>query len=271
MARSAAVASAPPRSRPASRRRPGRCARSRTGRDPRGQHGDRVPRGGVLPDQRGERLGAQQRHVAVGDDDDAGQVAERLGDHADRVAGADQLVLDDDPHVRGVPGRFGAHLVPAVPDHDDEALRAELGRRRQRVPEHAATAQGMQHLRDARSHPRALARGEDDDGDRARFAHGASLLGLRAGSSGQRRESARRTAQPALVRMLRVPGCDGECVYPPLICRIPSGGHDRMAGSVTARRVFRPGRSSLGYGHQPGKADRPGSAGLLPGGLRNRR
>ena len=79
--------------------------------------------------------------------------------------------LHHHPHVRGAPGRFGADLVPAVTGHHDEALRAESGRRRQRVPEHAAAAQGVQHLRDPRSHPRALARGEDDDSDRARLAH----------------------------------------------------------------------------------------------------
>ena len=162
--------------------------------DPRGEHGHRVSRGGVLTDQRGQRLRAQQRHVRVGDHDDAGQVAERLGHHPDRVAGAAQPVLHHHPHVRGAPGRFGADLVPAVTGHHDEALRAESGRRRQRVPEHAATAQGMQHLRDARSHPRTLARGEDDDSDRARLAHGGKSPRVARRPLRSAEESTRRTA-----------------------------------------------------------------------------
>jgi len=69
-------------------------------------------------------------------------------DRADRVAGTALPLLHHHVHVRHLPGGFGADLVPAVADDDDEALRRELARRRQRVPEHAATAQGMQHLRD---------------------------------------------------------------------------------------------------------------------------
>jgi hypothetical protein len=64
-----------------------------------------------------------------------------------------------------------------MPGDDHQVLRIELADRRQHMPEHAATAQGMQHLRNPRSHPCTLARGEDYDGDRARFAHAASLLG----------------------------------------------------------------------------------------------
>ena len=79
-----------------------------------------------------------------------------------------------------------------------------------------------------------------------------------------------RPAVPALVRMLRAPGCDGACVYPPLICRIPSGGHDRLASCVTARKV--PAHRSAPQGTGAGVRNRSArSAGLLPGGLRNRR
>src|SRR5271166_4754209 len=72
--------------------------------------------------------------------------------------------------------------------------------------------------------------------------------------------------EPALFRMLRVPGCDGECVYPPLIRRIPSGCHDRMAG-------FRNGRDkSFIPGSAPSLRPRPRrSAGLFPARLSNRR
>jgi hypothetical protein len=76
-----------------------------------------------------------------------------------------------------MPRGLGADLLAAVPGDDDEALRIELAAASERVPEHAATAQRMQHLRDPRFHPGALACGKDYDSDRARFAHAAILLG----------------------------------------------------------------------------------------------
>ena len=93
------------------------------------------------------------------------------------MTGAALAILHDDGRVRYVPGGLGADLVPAVPGDDHHAVRIELAGRREHVPEHAAPAQGVQHLRNPRFHPCALARGEDYDSDRARFAHAASLLG----------------------------------------------------------------------------------------------
>ena len=75
-------------------------------RDQRGEHGHRVARRGVLADQRGQRLRPQQGHVPVGHHDDAGQVTERLGHHADRVAGAALPVLHHHLHVRAPAGRL---------------------------------------------------------------------------------------------------------------------------------------------------------------------
>src|SRR5690242_4941340 len=61
----------------------------------------------------------------------------------------------------------------------------------------------------------------------------ASRLGLRAGRFGLRKDQ---PAEPpaGTGQDASGSGCDGDSVYPPLICRIPSGGRDRMAGSVTA-------------------------------------
>src|SRR5205823_1574429 len=51
------------------------------------------------------------------------------------------------------------------PDDHDQALGVELARRREDVPDHAATAQLVQHLgRPAGLHPGPLARCEDDHG-----------------------------------------------------------------------------------------------------------
>ncbi len=89
--------------------------------DPGGQHGDGVARRGVLADERGQRLAAQQRHVAVGDDDDAGHDAEGLDHHAHRVAGAEP---GDPARRRPRPAAYRAAsaltCVPAVPDDDHQ-------------------------------------------------------------------------------------------------------------------------------------------------------
>ena len=216
--------------------------------DPRGEHGHRVPRGGVLPDERGQRLRPQQGHVAVGHHDDAGQVAERFGHHADRVAGAGQPLLHHHAHAGRMPGRLGADLVPAVAGHHDQPLRAEAARRGQRVPEHAAAAQGMQHLGDPRFHPCALARGENDDSNRARFAQGGKsprvarqhlrfrgLRGYRPAEPPSRHWSGCFMLPDAAANVFTHPSSAG---YRP-------AGHDRMAGSVTAGTAFRPGLRSL--------------------------
>ena len=144
---------------------------------PGGQHRDGVAGRGVLPDERGERLAPEQGHVAVGHQHHAGHDAEGLDHHAHRVAGAGLAVLHDDGRGRCVPHGLGTDLLPAVPGDDHHVLRIELAGRREHVPEHAATAQGMQHLGNPRFHPCALACGEDYDSDRARFAHAARLLG----------------------------------------------------------------------------------------------
>jgi len=60
--------------------------------------------------------------------------------------------------------------------------------------------------------------------------------------------------------MLGVPGCDGECVHPPLIRRIPSGCHDRTAGSVTPGTCSS-SRAPLLSLRLPGPRVQPGSVG----------
>jgi hypothetical protein len=72
------------------------------------------------------------------------------------------------------------HSVAVVAHDDDETLGAELLRGGQRVTEHGAAAKGMQHLGGLGLHPRALARGEDDDCGRAAYAHSEGLLGIAA-------------------------------------------------------------------------------------------
>ncbi len=148
---------------------------------PRGQHGDGVARPVMAVDQLAQRLAAQQRHVTVGHHDGAGDDPNRLGHHADRVPGAELLVLADDQRLRRHRGDLGAHLFPAVPDDDHQPAGVELACCRDRVPEQGPAAQRVQHLGGAGLHAPALAGGEDDDCSRGSFAHEKKhLLGYRA-------------------------------------------------------------------------------------------
>jgi hypothetical protein len=144
---------------------------------PRGEHGHGISRRGVLLHQGPQRLGPEQRHVAVGDDDRAGHDAEVLDHHAHRVAGTEQLLLHHQADLRGQPRGLRADLLPAVPGHHDQPVRLKFAGRRERVPEHAAPAQAVQHLGNPGFHPGALACGQDNHSDGARFAHAAGLLG----------------------------------------------------------------------------------------------
>ena len=147
---------------------PGRVA-------PRGEHGDRVARPVMPVDELPQRLAAQQRHVAVAHHDGAGDGPDRLGDHADRVPGAELLVLAHDPRLRRDRGHLRADQFPAMPDDDHQPGRVKLVGRRERVPEQGAAAQRVQHLGGAGLHALALARGEDDDCGRGSFAHEKSI------------------------------------------------------------------------------------------------
>ena len=63
----------------------------------------------------------------------------------------------------------------AVPDDDDDALERQLGERVDDVQHHRPAAQLVQHLRRPRPHPRALAGGEHDCGERSVLAHDFSI------------------------------------------------------------------------------------------------
>src|SRR5207245_11450651 len=77
-------------------------------------------RGAVGIEQGAERGGADERHVAVEDEDVAREVGEGRRGARDRVAGPDLLRLEDDadvPYPRGAGlGYGGAHGLRLVPD-----------------------------------------------------------------------------------------------------------------------------------------------------------
>ena len=65
----------------------------------------------------------------------------------DRVPGAELLLLDGRPHVRGDLGQVRLDLVALVSDDDHDLLRLDLGGGGQCVAEHRVTGQLVQQLR----------------------------------------------------------------------------------------------------------------------------
>ena len=119
-------------------------------------------------DQVGQRVGVQQRHVARGDHDDAVEVLGQRGQAAaDGVAGAELLFLHRDldraAQLVGQLGDRGRDPVAVMADHDHEMSRCHLGDRVQRVRQHAAAGQRVQHLRGVRPHAGAGPGGQDQD------------------------------------------------------------------------------------------------------------
>ena len=110
-------------------------------------------------EQGGDDLGVDQRVIA-GEDDDGVGVADDVVRRADRAAGAVGLGLDDG---LGALGQARGEVAVGR-DDDDDALGARLARGEHRPGDHRPPADGMQHLRQRGVHPRALARGHDQDG-----------------------------------------------------------------------------------------------------------
>ena len=119
-------------------------------------------------DQVGQRVGVEQRDVAGGDDDDAVEVVGQRRQAAQhRMAGAELLVLRRrvDRPAEGL-GQFADGLFDALviaAQHHHQVLRRHLGDRVQRVCQHAAAGQGVQHLRDVRAHPGSGTGCQDED------------------------------------------------------------------------------------------------------------
>ena len=94
----------------------------------------------MLAGQLVQGAAAKQRHVAVGDDDLALDEADGLDHGLHGMTRAALPVLDHDFRLRRLGGDVRGYLVPAVADHDHQALRAEFARGGQRVTQHATAA-----------------------------------------------------------------------------------------------------------------------------------
>ncbi len=124
----------------------------------RGERGGGL-RGRVRLDEARDRLGGDQRHVAVDDHDGraAVDVARRGGDGVPRAA---RLLLDGDLDAVGEVAVEAALRV--VDDHD--AVGAGGLRREQGPEDHRAPADRVEDLGERGAHARPLARGEEDHG-----------------------------------------------------------------------------------------------------------
>jgi hypothetical protein len=127
-----------------------------------GHDGRGGTRGSVGLEQAGDHLGGHERVVAGEDDDGAGAV-----DHArrgaDRAAGPVGLALDD--RLDSV-GQRGGEVVLGGADHGYPSC-ARVAGGGDGPREHGAPAHGVQDLGQLGPHPRALARGHDENGRRA--------------------------------------------------------------------------------------------------------
>ncbi len=150
---------------------------------------------------------AEQRHVAVGDDDGALEAGrERLERALDGATGALDLVLVGDEHVGVVLEHVLGDLVALVPHDDGEVLGSDPAGSPQGMPHERAPADRVQHLGDRGLHACALASSKDDHGGRPWIAHGSQLLciGMHVGC-GAGPSLRLRHAQPCYSRVDRAP------------------------------------------------------------------
>ena len=136
---------------------------------------------GSLPprlDHGAQRLGGHQRRIAIGDQNVALEAFEkRAGSHHGIARTA--LVLLDDGRVGCDLHRDGLH---AGADHRDDLLRRQQGCSRHDMGDHGAARHLVQHLRLIRLHAGALARRQNNAGERTagfgmmRQCHGAAIV-----------------------------------------------------------------------------------------------
>ena len=130
---------------------------------------------GLVPQHPLQGLGAQQRRIAIQDQDVAAKAFQGASGLEHGVAGAALLALE---HQLGASPDRRADLLGAVSHHDDQTLRAERLGRRERIVEHRPAGDRVQHLGQRGLHPRPLAGGEQQGGDLTRgCAHAIVLFG----------------------------------------------------------------------------------------------
>ena len=123
----------------------------------------------VCRDERGEGVGVQQRDVTGRDHDDAAELPGQCRKPAQRgMAGAHLLFLDRDldraPELCREVRHGGRDAVAVLAEHHHQMFGRHLGDGVQGMRDHAAAAQGVQHLGGVGAHPGAGPGGEHQNG-----------------------------------------------------------------------------------------------------------
>ena len=111
------------------------------------------------------RLGGDERHVAVEDKHVARESGERAFRLMHGMAGAELFRLMH--HLRADRRDGRLHLLAPRADHHHGARRLQRGDARQQVQQHRPPRERVKHLVQVGFHPRAIAGGEDDGGNRS--------------------------------------------------------------------------------------------------------
>ena len=122
--------------------------------------------GAMLPEERGEGVGVQQRHVAVQHEHLAVEIGRKRGDRLlDRATGARDLVLVDDDRARKLGLDRGRHEVALVAHDGDDVRGVERARRGEHVRDDRRSRERVQQLGGRGLHAGTLSGGEHDDGE----------------------------------------------------------------------------------------------------------
>ena len=111
-----------------------------------GQDGDGLATALVLGHELEQRLGGEQRHVAVRDEHGAVELGEHGQAAGGGASGALQVVLVGGEHIRGDLGEVRDHGIALVADDNDEMLRVDPAGRSDGVADQGASGDRMQHL-----------------------------------------------------------------------------------------------------------------------------
>ena len=120
-----------------------------------------------------ERLGVNERRVAVKNEDRPIVSGERTRRLLDGMTGALLLGLECDGDIATGDGRFD--LLAPLADHHHPLVGAERVDLVEQMEEQRPAGDGVEHLVGVRAHPRPLPGGEDDDGEAALVTHARAM------------------------------------------------------------------------------------------------
>ena len=136
-----------------------------------GEIGARLERGANFAD----RLGAQERRIAVKDQNLTGERLDGVPRSLDGIGRAALILLNEDFEVRVEIDGGRSHVVHARPDNDRKPVEPGIFRRQQRVKQKRRAGEWLQHLGPLRLHARAFA-GRKNDGESRAVRHAVGVV-----------------------------------------------------------------------------------------------